>query len=140
GICAGAAEGEAVAFDGAWGAAAAEAAATLKIDPRGVILVADGKGEGMPFARLRDSPALAGPAAVSESATCLMLYTSGTTGRPKRRAAQPSQRADGGDCPHCPEPISAGRFRSWRDAVLPHDGRAHNAQHGAAQWQTGVCA
>src|SRR5215831_10523828 len=77
------AEAAAVAFDGASGAAAAEAAATLKIDPRRVILVADGKGEGMPFARLRDSPALAGPAAVSESATCLMLYTSGTTGRPK---------------------------------------------------------
>src|SRR5436305_9941646 len=31
-------------------------------------------------------------------------------------------------------------FRSRRDAVLPHDGRAHNAQRGAAQWQTGVCA
>src|SRR5262249_57938950 len=54
-----------------------------KIDPRRVIIAADGKGEGTPFARLRDSPALAGPAAVSESATCLMLYTSGTTGRPK---------------------------------------------------------
>src|SRR5260370_23544780 len=43
----------------------------------------EGKGEGGRFARLRESPALAGPAAVSESATCLMLYTSGTTGRPK---------------------------------------------------------
>ncbi len=77
------AEAAAVAFDGASGAAAAEAAATLKIDPRRVIIAADGKGEGTPFARLRDSPALAGPAAISEAATCLMLYTSGTTGRPK---------------------------------------------------------
>src|SRR5262249_7878030 len=73
----------AVAFDAASGEAAAKAAATLKIGPRRVILAADGKGEGVPFARLRDSPALAGPAAVSESSTCLMLYTSGTTGRPK---------------------------------------------------------
>jgi len=67
------AEAAAVAFDGASGAAAAEAAATLKIDPRRVIIAADGKGEGTPFARLRDSPALASPAAVSESATCWML-------------------------------------------------------------------
>src|SRR5262249_59130917 len=53
------AEAAAVAFDGASGAAAAEAAARLKIDARRVIIAADGKGEGTPFARLRDSPALA---------------------------------------------------------------------------------
>jgi 2-furoate---CoA ligase len=77
------AEAAAVAFDAASGEAAARAAAALKIDPRRVILAADGKGEGMPFARLRDSPVLADPAAVNERSTCLMLYTSGTTGRPK---------------------------------------------------------
>src|SRR5262249_57406497 len=54
-----------------------------KIDPRRVIIAANGKGGGTPFARLRDSPALASPISVIESATCLMLYTSGTTGRPK---------------------------------------------------------
>jgi 2-furoate---CoA ligase len=83
GYCLEDAEAAAVAFDGASGAAAAEAVATLKIDPRRVIIAADGKGEGTPFARLRDSPALASPISVIESATCLMLYTSGTTGRPK---------------------------------------------------------
>src|SRR5262249_56083639 len=83
GYCLEDAEAAAVAFDGASGEAAAEAAATLKIDSRRVIVAADGKGEGMPFARLRDSAAVAGPAAVGESSTCLMLYTSGTTGRPK---------------------------------------------------------
>jgi 2-furoate---CoA ligase len=83
GYCLEDAEAAAVAFDGASGSAAAEAAATLKIDPRRVIVAADGKGEGTPFVRLRDSPAVAGPAAIGESSTCLMLYTSGTTGRPK---------------------------------------------------------
>ena len=77
------AEAAAVAFDGASGDAAAEAAATLKIDPRRVIIAADGKGEGRPFERLLDGPRVAGPAGVDERATCLMLYTSGTTGRPK---------------------------------------------------------
>src|SRR5262249_20217974 len=62
----GAAEAGAVASEGVSGSAAAEAAATLKIAPRRVIVAADGKGEGMPFARLRDSAAVAGPAAVGE--------------------------------------------------------------------------
>jgi 2-furoate---CoA ligase len=77
------AEAAAVAFDGASGQAAPEAVAALGIDPQRVIVAADGKGEGRPFGRLRDARALAGRAAVSERATCLMLYTSGTTGRPK---------------------------------------------------------
>src|SRR5215510_9227621 len=77
------AEAVAVAFDGASGQAAAEAVATLRIDPRRVIIATDGKGEGRPFGRLREARAVADPAAVSEHATCLMLYTSGTTGRPK---------------------------------------------------------
>src|SRR5262245_35120193 len=77
------AEAVAVAFDGASGQVAAEALATLRIDPRRVIIAADGKGDGRPFGRLREARAVAGPAAVSEHATCLMLYTSGTTGRPK---------------------------------------------------------
>ena len=77
------AEAAAVAFDGASGDAAAEAAATLKIDPQRVIVAADGKGEGRPFGRLLDGPRVAGPAGIGEHATCLMLYTSGTTGRPK---------------------------------------------------------
>jgi 2-furoate---CoA ligase len=77
------AEAVAVAFDGASGDAAAQAAAALKIDPRRVIIAADGRGEGTAFATLRDARPIAGPAGVSEFSTCLMLYTSGTTGRPK---------------------------------------------------------
>ena len=51
------AEAAAVAFDGASGSAAPEAAAALSIDPRRVIVAADGKGDGVPFARLLDARA-----------------------------------------------------------------------------------
>ncbi len=77
------AEAVAVAFDGASGEAAAQATAALQIDPRRVIVAADGKGEGRAFAHLLDARPIAGPARVDEFSTCLMLYTSGTTGRPK---------------------------------------------------------
>jgi 2-furoate---CoA ligase len=77
------AEAAAVAFDGASGDATAQAVATLKIDPRRVIVVADGKNEGRAFADLLQAVPIAGPAGVNEFSTCLMLYTSGTTGRPK---------------------------------------------------------
>jgi 2-furoate---CoA ligase len=77
------AEAAALAFDGAAGDAAPQAAAVLGIDPARVIIAADGKGEGRRFATLRDAPPVAGPAAPNEFSTCLMLYTSGTTGRPK---------------------------------------------------------
>ncbi len=39
--------------------------------------------DGGDFAHLLRSPPVAGPAAADERDTCLMLYTSGTTGRPK---------------------------------------------------------
>jgi 2-furoate---CoA ligase len=77
------AEAKAVAFDGASGSAAPDAVAAVKIDPQRVILVADGKGDGRPFSRLLDATPVEGPAQVNEFSTCLMLYTSGTTGRPK---------------------------------------------------------
>jgi len=83
GYCLDDALASAVAFDGASGEAAAEAVAALKIDPHRVIVAADGRGDGKPFARLFDARPVAGPLGVSESAICLMLYTSGTTGRPK---------------------------------------------------------
>ncbi len=44
------------AFDGASRHAAAEAAAALSIDPRRVIIAADGKGDGRPFVRLLETP------------------------------------------------------------------------------------
>jgi 2-furoate---CoA ligase len=77
------AEAAAVAFDGASGDAAPQAVAALRMDPRRVILAADGRGEGRPFPQLLEASPVAGPMPVEESATCLMLYTSGTTGRPK---------------------------------------------------------
>jgi 2-furoate---CoA ligase len=77
------AEAVAVAYDGASGDAAAQATAAVRIDPRRVIVAADGKGDGRTFARLLDARPVAGPVGVNEFSTCLMLYTSGTTGRPK---------------------------------------------------------
>jgi 2-furoate---CoA ligase len=73
----------AVAYDGAAGSSPAEAAARLKIDPRRQIVAADGKGDGIRFETILDERPIAGPAATDDGATCLMLYTSGTTGRPK---------------------------------------------------------
>ena len=76
-------EAVAVAHDGAAKSAPAEAAARLKIDPRRQIVAADGKGDGIRFEKLLDETPVAGPAAPDDGSTCLMLYTSGTTGRPK---------------------------------------------------------
>ncbi|HUI96714.1 MAG TPA: AMP-binding protein, partial [Xanthobacteraceae bacterium] len=73
----------AVAYDGAAGDAAANAAARVGIDPRRQIVAADGKGDGIRFEALLDAAPIADPAAPDDSTTCLMLYTSGTTGRPK---------------------------------------------------------
>lgn len=77
------ADAAAVAFDGASGDGAAQAAAELNIDPRRIIIAADGKGDGRKFADLLDARPIAGPRGADESSICLMLYTSGTTGRPK---------------------------------------------------------
>ncbi len=77
------AEAAAVAFDGASGDAAAQAAAAIKLDPRRVIVAADAKGEGKRFEDLLAARPIAGPSGINEFSTCLMLYTSGTTGRPK---------------------------------------------------------
>jgi 2-furoate---CoA ligase len=76
-------EAAAVAYDGAAGASPAAAAARLKIDPRRQIVAADGKGDGIRFEKLLAETPAAGPAAPDDTSTCLMLYTSGTTGRPK---------------------------------------------------------
>jgi 2-furoate---CoA ligase len=76
-------EAAAVAYDGAAGTSPAEAAARLKIDPRRQIVAADGKGDGIRFEKLLAETSLARPTAPDDTSTCLMLYTSGTTGRPK---------------------------------------------------------
>ncbi|MEW6453087.1 MAG: AMP-binding protein [Pseudomonadota bacterium] len=77
------AEAAAVAFDGASGDAAPDACAAIKLDPKKIIIAADGKGDGVSFADLLKSRPVAGPEGASASSPCLMLYTSGTTGRPK---------------------------------------------------------
>jgi 2-furoate---CoA ligase len=76
-------EAAAVAYDGAAGNSCGEAAARLNIDPRRQIVGADGRGDGIRFEKLLSETPLAGPAAPDDASTCLMLYTSGTTGRPK---------------------------------------------------------
>ena len=75
-------EAAAVAYDGA-AKASPEAAAQLRIAPERQIVAADGKGDGIHFETLLEAAPVAGPAAPDPAATCLMLYTSGTTGRPK---------------------------------------------------------
>ena len=77
------AEAVAVAYDGAAKDAAPQAAAKLRIDPRRLIVAADGRGDGVAFERLLAAAPIDGPVGVDDRATCLMLYTSGTTGRPK---------------------------------------------------------
>ena len=77
------AEAAAVAFDGAAGDAAPQAVAAIGLDPRRTIIAVDGKGEGRTFDDLLKARPVAGPARVDEFSVCLMLYTSGTTGRPK---------------------------------------------------------
>jgi 2-furoate---CoA ligase len=76
-------EAAALAYDGAAGNSPAQAAARLKIDPRRQIIAADGKGDGIRFEKLLEETPLARPAAPDDTSICLMLYTSGTTGRPK---------------------------------------------------------
>jgi 2-furoate---CoA ligase len=77
------AEAAAVAFDGAAGDAVPQATAVLKIDPSRLIIAADGKGDGQAFAKLLHARPIDRPVGVDEFSACLMLYTSGTTGRPK---------------------------------------------------------
>src|SRR5690242_14435240 len=76
-------EARAVAYDGAAGSLPAEAAARFKIDGARQIVAADGKGDGIRFEKILEASSVGGPAGADAEATCLMLYTSGTTGRPK---------------------------------------------------------
>ncbi len=77
------ADARAAAYDGATGDAVPQAAKRLSIDPRRLIVAVDGRGDGVSFATLLDASPVDGPAGVDDGAICLMLYTSGTTGRPK---------------------------------------------------------
>src|SRR5262249_55194101 len=77
------AEAAVIAYDAAAGEAVGGAAARFDFPPERVIAAADASGDGIRYATLRDAPSLDGPAGVDDSAACVMLYTSGTTGRPK---------------------------------------------------------
>src|SRR5262245_54597839 len=77
------AEAAAIAYDGAAGSGVPDAAARLRFPGERMILAADGRGDGVRFERLRDGRAIAGPLGVDDDAICVMLYTSGTTGKPK---------------------------------------------------------
>src|SRR5215813_13282719 len=46
-------------------------------------VAADGNGDGVGFEQILAAAPVAGPAAPDDTAICIMLYTSGTTGRPK---------------------------------------------------------
>ena len=63
-------------------AAAVDALAATGFPRERSIRVGGAAGEGPAFADLLDADAI-GPRAVDPGSTCLMLYTSGTTGRPK---------------------------------------------------------
>jgi 2-furoate---CoA ligase len=76
-------EAMAVAYDGAAGSSPAEAATRLKIDSARQIIAADGKGDGIRFEKILEGTPVVGPMTTDDGAACLMLYTSGTTGRPK---------------------------------------------------------
>ena len=80
GYCLEDAEARLVVHDGAAGDAAAQAAARRGI---ATIVAADGKGDGGRFESLFAAAPLGRPTVPPDDATCLMLYTSGTTGRPK---------------------------------------------------------
>ncbi len=77
------AEAAAVAFDDGPGENIAEALAGRKIPPERTIVAAGGQGEGTPFNTLLLSEPIDGPSMPPPGEPCLMLYTSGTTGRPK---------------------------------------------------------
>jgi 2-furoate---CoA ligase len=70
-----------VAFD-ASGIAARAAAGALGFAPDRLIAAGGAEG-GAAFESLAQSAPLAGPASAADAEICLLLYTSGTTGRPK---------------------------------------------------------
>ena len=73
---------KAVAFDDHTAQAVREAASRAGLDHDALITVGEGGG-GTPFAVLAQEAPVDGPAGADEREPCMMLYTSGTTGRPK---------------------------------------------------------
>lgn len=84
-FCLADAEARAVAFEGASAAAVREALAKGGLEALPRVVLPDAKREAgdHAYGELAAGAALDRPAPVEEHATCMMLYTSGTTGRPK---------------------------------------------------------
>jgi 2-furoate---CoA ligase len=84
-FCLADAEARAVAFEGASAPAVREALAGGGLDALPRVVLSDVKREAgdCTYAELAAGAALERPATVDEHAICMMLYTSGTTGRPK---------------------------------------------------------
>src|SRR5580658_3619056 len=78
-------DAKAVAFEEVSRDAVGEALAQCSREslPRVVVGVGPSKAGEVSYSALAESEPLGKPAAVGEHSTCLMLYTSGTTGRPK---------------------------------------------------------
>ena len=72
----------ALALDDAAGSAAGEAAVLAGLPGEAIITIGGG-GEGLDYDKLLEARPLPGPVGASADQVCLMLYTSGTTGRPK---------------------------------------------------------
>ena len=79
------ADAKAVAFDDHTAEAVREAVDRAGLDHDALIAVGEGDLVGCctPFAALVQAPPVDGPAGMDEREPCMMLYTSGTTGRPK---------------------------------------------------------
>ncbi len=77
------AEAAAIAFDDGPGESVGEALTGFEIAPERVIVAAGGEGDGVAFETLLQAEPIDGPVQLSPGEPCLMLYTSGTTGRPK---------------------------------------------------------
>ena len=137
------AEAAAVAFDGASGSAAAEAAAALEHRSADrVIVAADGKGDGRAFARLLEARARR-RSRRGERVLHLPDALHLRHHRPAQgRAAQPPQRADRVDLAYRAEPVPPRRLVPGRDAAVPYDGRAPAARArrcstaGSCAWPT----
>ena len=91
------------------------------------------------FSALLGSDRLAGPSSVDEGEICLMLYTSGTTGRPK--GVPRSHRAERLAATHC---VAQLYYRHGESTLgvchVSHDGRAIDADVHAAEQQACVLA
>ena len=75
-------EARAVVFDDSAGDAVQTAAAAAGIGEGALITVGEGEA-GTPYEALSGASPIDGPVGAAEDDICLMLYTSGTTGRPK---------------------------------------------------------